>query len=440
MGKWKSESGVALMIVLASLLIVSTVVVEFAYNAHVAYSVATTLRNRMKAYYLAQSAMNLTRLQLSKERQMRQQFASLLSEMSGTGVSNDPFCKMFPLSTQMIQGIASGSVSLGEEGLTQGGEEETGGGEQEGGDLFNLGGDFEGKCDTEEGKINLNAFRPSARGVGGVGVLPGAFENEEGAVNPAASRTYENQKSLLVSLLTQPEFEKTSGGSVDSMRKIATAIADWVDLDDRINEAAGLQGGYEDADYSDLPYKPKNGKFATKAELLLIPNLGDELFQLMEPSVTVYGDDKINICQSSDETIRAFLQNYSQTTPGAFPFNPNDETRVASLIDAIREACSQPNPRPAQIAQVITSALGGQAGTEQAGTGEEGGEVTEGRAKGRRPKGGGSGLASQIRTENRFYSLEATGTVGEIEVRIRSVLDTNGTNPNLWKILYYRVE
>ncbi|MBI4374280.1 MAG: general secretion pathway protein GspK [Deltaproteobacteria bacterium] len=414
------------MMVLASLLIISTVVVEFAYNAHVAYSAATTLKDRTKAYFLAQSAMNLTRFELAKERQLRQQFASLLSQMPGAGVGNDPFCKMFPLSTQMIQGITTGSVTLGEEGFSK--TDQAPDKEKPMEDLLNLGGDFEGRCDTEEGKINLNAFRAS------VGGSSAPTEEGEGTLNTAASRGYENQKNLLTSLLTQPEFEKVSEGSVDSMRKMAGAIADWIDADDRINEAAGL-GGYEDGDYSNLPYKPKNGKMGTKAELLLIPDLGDDLYRLLEPNVTVYGDEKINLCQATGETTRAFLQNYSQTTPGAFPFNPRDETRVGSLLDSIEEACSVPNPRPAQIAQVITATLGGQTGAEEA---EEG--AAEGRKGRARPRRSGSGLASQIRTTNRFYLIEATGTVGETWVRIRSVLDTNGTNPNLWKILYYRVE
>ena len=47
------------MLVLGSLLIISTIVVEFAYNAHIAYDVAASQRDRLRAEYLAQSALNL---------------------------------------------------------------------------------------------------------------------------------------------------------------------------------------------------------------------------------------------------------------------------------------------------------------------------------------------------------------------------------------------
>ncbi len=416
--------------VLASLLILSAVAVEFAYNAHVAYAVAATQRDRTRAFYLARSAVNLIRLELKSEAELRQNFAGVLSQLASAGAGTDvptgPFCKMFPLSSGLVEGIASGGIvsegespsDEGEEEGAEGTEEKEEKGEVVGEDLLKLGGEFEGSCDTEEGKISLNAF-----------FIPRIGE-ESGA--SATSTVYENQKGLFVSLLGQPDFEKIFEGKRDEVQRIVGRIADWADTDDRINEAPGLSGGYEDSEYGELPYKPKNGKFTSPSELLLIPGIGDEIYRLLYPHITVFGDQRINLCTADEGTARAFLISYSQSTPGAARLDPEDQGRMETLLELIRNACSQPNPQPEQIASAIASVIGGDVGRS---TPQRRGGVTAGAGS-----SGGTGLAGRISTTTRFYRVEGVGHVGEVEVRIHQVLDTGGGTPNLWKTLYYRVD
>src|SRR5690554_2208316 len=57
--------GVALMLVLITLAILATAVVEFAYNARVNTAMATNERDKLKSYFLAKSGINLSRLLLS---------------------------------------------------------------------------------------------------------------------------------------------------------------------------------------------------------------------------------------------------------------------------------------------------------------------------------------------------------------------------------------
>ena len=429
------------MLVLGSLLIISTIVVEFAYNAHIAYDVAATQRDRLRAEYLAQSAANLTRLALRSERELRTRFASLLSQLGSSEVTSDPFCKLFPISTGILQGIGQGSLP----GLTNAeGETENESGEkppeenppvdetEEQPDLMNLGGDFMGSCDTEERKINLNAFAQP--------LLP-----EGGPSAPTAS--YEDQKNLLYTLLTQPEFEKLFEGKREKIRDVVNAIADWADADDQINEALGIAGGYEESLYGDLDYKPKNGRYLSPQELLLVPGVGDDLFRLLEPHVTVYGDNKINLCQGDEALIRAFLIHYSQTTPGASPLNPEDERTMGAVLESVRLACQQQNPQPMQVAQAISSVLGGSPGSaataRRSARSPRRGEPSEPSDEAGSPAPaatGASGLVSRISTQNRFYRIQAVGTVGETEVRILTVIDTQTVDPNLWKTLYFRAE
>lgn len=401
------------MMVLGSLLILSTIAVEFAYNSHISYEIASSERDRLQAYYLARSALNLIRLELKVERQLRAQLAGLLKNLSGSGVTSDPLCKQLPFSTGLLKGLASGALLGGGGGGEPGGEEE--GAEEKGKvpeeakmvegaeEFLDFGGDFEVVCDTEERKINLNVFRTSP--------LPAA-----GTAGGPLS-LYDDQKNMLFALLSQKEFDPIfgGGGKPDEIRKVVNAIADWADRDDRINESPGVSGGSEDSDYTGTgtTYKVKNGKYATPAELLLVAGVGDDLYQKLSPQVTVYGDNKINLCQASDELVRAFAFRYSQSTPGITPINREDEDKLNTIVEAVRMACSDPAPTPANVAGAIATAMGA---------------------------AGAAGLDKQITTTNRFYRVEATGQVQESRVKITAVLDTAPTNPNLWKTLYFRVE
>lgn len=410
------------MMVLGSLVILTTLVVEFAYNAHVGYDLAATQRDRLKAYYLARSGYNMARLELKFEKDIRVRFASLLKNLKGSGVTADPLCKQIPLSTGLLKGLSSGLIpGLGGgegTGTAEGGEgkkeeapeegdekkpkfKETGEAVSGSEEFLNFDGDFAVECDTEERKINLNVFRADPLGAaGGAPAVGGALS------------LYDLQKELLFSLMSQKDFDPIFEGKPDEIRKTVNAIADWADRDDRINEAPGIAGGAEDSDYKGT-YKVKNGKYATVAELLLVNGVGDDLFKLLAPQVTVYGDNKINLCQASDELIKAFVTRFITANPGMAPISPTDDEKWNAVTEAVHNACDEPSPTPPTVAAAIGPVIG----------------ASDAKA-----------LASQIVTTNRFYRIEATGMSGESESKIAAVIDAGSLNPNLWKTLYFRVE
>ena len=160
----KNESGVALVIVLSALVMLSTVVVEFAYNSHISFTMAANERDRLQSYYLARSALSFAKLQISLEKDLRQQFSKYSKYLQGV-VSSDPFCKQMPFSTELFRGILGVGEEEGEE-VEEG--EEGGAGSLAGlgimggidaADFLSFQGDFSVECDDEQGKINLNYFR-----------------------------------------------------------------------------------------------------------------------------------------------------------------------------------------------------------------------------------------------------------------------------------------
>ncbi len=412
------------MMVMGSLLILTTIAVEFAYNSHISYQLASSERDRLKAYYLARSAFNLVRLQIRYEKDIRARYAGLLKNFSGNnGVSSDPLCKQIPLSTELLKGITSGALLGDQEDKkgTQEGEDKKKGpvldksaiaGKIEDSkfavgaeDFLSFSGDFQASCDTEERKINLNIFRNDPISAG----------TTTTATTDSPLSVYDVQKALLFSLMSQKDFEPIFKGKPDMIRKVVNAIADWADRDDRINEAPGVSGSAEDSLYTDpkYHYKVKNGKYTSVEELLLVAGVGDAVYQKLEPEVTVYGDNKINLCQASQEMVKAFIIKTAQTTPGLPLINPDDTSRWASIFLAIKTACNDPLPQVGTIAAAVSMALQAQAIP---------------------------GLANLLTTTSRFYRIETTGAVGDSHVRLTAVLDSAQKDPKLWKTVYFREE
>ncbi|MBI3540650.1 MAG: general secretion pathway protein GspK [Deltaproteobacteria bacterium] len=406
--------------VLASLLIITTIAVEFAYNSHVAYELASSQRDQLAAYYLARSAINLQRVELKIEKQLRAQYAGQLGQVANSGITSEPFCKQMPLSTGLLKGLSSGLLTGGpakpdeatkkeetpapeaKKDLEKGSPAQVVEGAK---DFLDFNGDFEAVCDTEERKINLNIFRADPL------AASGTQTGTQQAVTPQS--LYDDQKSMLYALLMQKEYESIFKGRPDEVKKVVNAIADWADKDDQINEAPGLAGGAEDSLYTSYGYKVKNGKYASVAEILLVAGVGDDLYQKLAPELTVYGDNKINVCQASAPMVRAYITKFAQTNPGIPTISPNDTSAWAKVETALQLVCNTPAPQPVNVAAAITSALG----------------VPPVPA-----------LASQISTVNRFYRIEATGEVNGSRVRLVTILDGGQIGAAAWKPLYFRVE
>jgi len=87
-------------------------------------------------------------------------------------------------------------------------------------------------------------------------------------------------------------------GGVDSVSaaEISAAIIDWRDKDDEI-----LTGGAESSYYHGLtePHDCRNGWFELFRELLLVKGMQQNIFERLEPYLTVFGTGKINLNSAS---------------------------------------------------------------------------------------------------------------------------------------------
>src|ERR1700738_4000409 len=82
-----SPRGVALILVLTVIAILTSIGVDFSYNSRVSLKLAENARDGMRAYYLARSAVNLSRLLLHYQKQLDgagAQLGGALQQVAGT--------------------------------------------------------------------------------------------------------------------------------------------------------------------------------------------------------------------------------------------------------------------------------------------------------------------------------------------------------------------
>ena len=98
-------------------------------------------------------------------------------------------------------------------------------------------------------------------------------------------------------------LKSLSSGFTDD---VIEAIIDWQDED--------LTGPAESAYYESLehPYRCTNEDFGFLEELTLVKGMTEELFDEIKDSVTVYGDEKININTASAKVLRAVLRDHQE--------------------------------------------------------------------------------------------------------------------------------
>lgn len=430
------------MLVLSAIVMLTTMLVEFAYNTNVHYHLALNERDRLQAYYMARSAYNFMLLELKFDRMFRQIVQSQnLSQYLGD-TAKLPLCQQFPMSTGLIRTVFTGGLAGmmgGGEGGGAEGEEAAGedaekaadkiedmrrdvsvSQEKEAQEFLQFEGDFDGECVDEGTKINLNAFSGLRR-----------TPVEEGGVSP-----FDQYKQFLNAFLMKPEFELLFKEADVKESDVTNNIADWIDSDTEVNELGGRSGGAERSLYDRLGvgYSVRNGKLLTLTEAYLIDGVVDDWFAPIEDDFTIYGDGKINICTAGQDVVESLIKRYVTSTPGLPPVRLDDPDELARLVKAVMDACAGPGAGEemvAGIANALTAAINAQAGQpvepeqQDQDTGAAGGQDT--------------GFASYITTDSRYFTLKLAGQVMDTTVRVRAVIDVKEQDPKKWKLLYWRV-
>lgn len=303
----RREQGVALILVLGVIAVITVFVTELMGNASTAFQVAIGERDRLQAEYMARSGLNLTRLLIAKEPDIRRVIAPMYSIVLGHGppqlnVWNFADGLLLPFANPRNAAHASQASGV-DFSLIQG--------------VKDTGGTFKVISIPENSMINLNK--------------PLFWQGDEARVSLAMqlyalTGGYQNQSPYdAIFNVMDPD------GQLTNRLDIVSDVIDWWDDDEQRTvfdpgAAKVNTSGREDDIYARYaePYRVKNAPFDSLDELRLVRGFTDDFWStFVEPDpedprtrqVTVYGSGAVNPNESRAEVLWSRICSFLATQP-----------------------------------------------------------------------------------------------------------------------------
>lgn len=280
----KNQKGIALLLAMFTVVIITYLVSEILYETNVEYIVNSTSINRVKAYYAAKSGYELSLLRIKLYKKIQGQFGSQLGD--GQKKMLDMIWQM-PFSwPPMVPDEASG---VDKDMIKDKVKEST------------MDAVYGSTIMDEGSKIDINDLGSPSKGLREITkkLLMQVFENR-----------FKNDD----------EWARAHDGL--EFEKVINNIADWVDGD-----LEGSSGSDERSNYSEIknekPYPP-NRSFRTIEELRLVPGMSEEIFSMLRDRITVYGTRAINPNYVDQEVLKALDASITNEVIGKIVGRRND--------------------------------------------------------------------------------------------------------------------
>jgi general secretion pathway protein K len=256
-----NQKGIAMLVALSAVLILTFIAVEVGYNTQVELAIGVASVERLQAYYLAKAGVNLSLLRIK--------IFKLASQKAGSSLGKDtdllelvwkvPF--MWP--PQAFGDL--GSVEKAEfkktisESLLQG--------------------DITATIESESSRIDLTDL-----------------------ISPSKAIKEATQKQLVSLLETRleqdDEWARENRGNLKPTELINN-ISDWMSQDPN-----SLNGGDKQAGYTP-PLKTSNRPLKTLAELHMVKGMTDDIFNILINRVTLYGTKSVNVNKAPKEILKS---------------------------------------------------------------------------------------------------------------------------------------
>lgn len=291
------ERGVALILSLVTILILTVVLADMHQSTSMSYALADTQEDRLQAEYLARSGINLTRLLVAAEPQIRQAVA--IPYAAAMGGRRPPQLPVWSFANEVFRPFCDyerAQAMRDSTGIDFSGADGLGG----------VGGRCEIVSFSENSKLNLNTGLHLQGDQAKANVALQVFAMTGGLQQPSPYDTL---------------FERRDpDGQITSRLDIVAALVDWWDADqqrtafDPGTGAITNDAGGEDDIYQSFrdPYRVKNAPFDSLEELRYVRGIGDDFWAtFVEPdpddptqrSVTVYGSGKVNPNEARPEVL-----------------------------------------------------------------------------------------------------------------------------------------
>lgn len=307
--------GVALILVLVTIAILTSIGVDFSYSSRVSLKLAENLRDETRAEYLARSAINLSRLLLHFQKQVDQlggQVGALLGGAPGqpAPVASGNLSPAQPrvgaaapaannLGIRLWQILPIDSNAFG--ALLSG----------------NMAGLDAAKADGAAGPASAREKRAATHAFGGFdGSFHAKIVDENSRINVQALDNVGNAPlavfTQLRAMMADPKYDfifDEEDANRDRVRRddVILAMKDWIDIDETAtaldpgNPQRPFTNGFSDENsaYSRYrpPYQAKNGRFDSLEELFMVRGVNDRYMAAFGDRLTIWPDinSKLNI-------------------------------------------------------------------------------------------------------------------------------------------------
>lgn len=274
----RKPRGVALLLALVTITIVSAAVVEYSYQNRVNLALASNERDQLRAYFLARSSINLSKLLLSFQFALADEARETDDDMGrliGRAMRRSNF-QMYQYIDLLMGPFNSGKIESPIGGISL---DETG---------VQGFGDFVGEMNVrvvpEDGRFDVNAFAKA--------------EIDQDALSQMCA--------LLVDPQYDPIFErKDEDGRTLTRGEMLSRIIDYLDPDEQgvsltpqctVEGSSGDElGPYDQMGTRGSKIRPANRKITHIAELRKVPGVDDLFMDTFEEYLTVYPVGKPNI-------------------------------------------------------------------------------------------------------------------------------------------------
>lgn len=441
--KPKRQEGVALIIAITTVAILGVMLTDMHETTGTAFAVSTAQRDALQAEYMAKSALNLTRLLIGKEPEVRRFVDPIYRAATGRAAPQLP---VWDFVDQIVSPFCTPEEQR--DTLTQLGIDfgDTVGFE-------NLPGECHVVAVSEDGKINVN---------------DPIYLDGERARNNVASQLF----SLTGGFLQESPYDalfntEDENGTLTTRIDLIAALVDWWDRDIQRTDydpgagqtRTGGTGTEDDSVYQligDDGYRNKNAPFDSIQELRLIRGFNDDFWTtFVEPLpndpkarvMTVYASGLVNVNEASPQIL---LGRICAVLPeSTLCADPIESLKFTQILTTVRQLI--PIPLFTKSADFVDFVEG--KGTEKDLYGMLVGflgenselmftpiEVPEEQRK---------EIERSMSTSAKIFTIQATGVVGRSEVRIDTVVNfherwappppNTGRMPGLGVFHYYRV-
>ena len=438
----RSQEGVALIVAISTVAILAVMLADMHETTGTAFAVSTSQRDSLQAEYMAKSAMNLTRLLIAKEPDIRRFVDPLYRAATGRPAPQlpvwnfvddilSPFCTPEDQRDTLMQlGIDFGDT-VG---------------------FDDLPGECHVRAVSENGKINVN---------------DPLFLDGQRARDNVANQLFSLTGGYLPESPYDALFTKADeSGTLTTRLDLVASVIDWWDQDIQRTDfdpgegqtRTGGTGTEDDSTYQlrDNPYRNKNAPFDSIQELRLVRGFTDDFWAtFVEPVpndpqsriLTIYASGLVNVNEANPQVLLGRVCSYAPEV--TLCTDPAEALKFTTLLSTIRALIPIPLfSRPTDFINFVEG-KGSQKELYGMLSGFLGPESELLFVPVEIPAAQRTELARSLATAARIFTIEATGYVGRSQVRIESVVNfhqrwvppppNTGRMPSLGVYHYYRV-